>query len=205
MKTKNIPIWLAAVMLVISACTSALPTPLQVASPMPTSTIPPSPTASPTKMTDPKNTPTPTATPAPLAILVTERPVGNAIPLKITNKIGRDYKQEDIPESLFFERVTWVTDIKFNYSGGHVLLSGASDGMRPLYVDDVLRIKVIHLDRTSDSFEHDFSKDSPHPNGAGPYDLTDFFHVGLNMLYVEIYDYGYSAWGTEGLWIVEFR
>jgi len=127
--------------------------------------------------------------------------------LQITGPVGVDYKNLGIPQSLWFERVAWVKDVRIEYGGGKVLLSGSSNGTSPLVVDDVLTIKILHENYTFDVFEYDFSKNSTGvgPQEKGPFDLTAFFRDGVNMLYVTIYDYGYSYWGTPGLWIVEFR
>ena len=205
MKAKYIFILLTVMALTILACAFVIPSSSSVPSSTPTEPLAPTSTASATKTSGPTVTPKPTFTPRPDVVLVIERPPGSAFPVKITDAIWKDFRQENIPEKLFTQRVVWVADIKFNDLGGRVLLSGASDGMKPLVVDDVLRITVIHSDGTTDFFEHNFAWSSTIPQGSGPYDLTDYFRPGLNMLYVEIFDYYYSAWGTDGIWIVEFK
>jgi hypothetical protein len=192
---------LAAVILLVTACGNTVVSSTPEVSPTKTETIAPSPSSTP----QPTYTPSSTPTPAPVVVVVTERPIGRSFPVKITDSIWQDYKTLQIPEKFFFERVTWVADVKVDYGGGRILLSGASDGMKPVVVDDILTIKIIHGDGTTDTFEYDFN--SPTPKKTGPFDLTEFFHDhdGLNMLYITIFDYGYSAWGTDGLWMVEFR
>lgn len=172
-----------------------------------TETSAPTSTAAPSFTPKPTNTPRATSTPKPVAVVVTSRPTGNPNPVQITGPIGQDYKNLGIPQSLWFERVAWVADIRMEYRGGNILLSGSSNGVKPLVVDDVLTLKILHENGRFDTFEYDFSATSTStgPQEAGPFDLTPFFHEGVNMLYVTIYDYGYSYWGTPGLWLVEFR
>ena len=207
MKQIKIQNLISIVALFIAACAPEVSAPATVTViPSATEITTPSVTVAPTSTALPTRTPGPTSTPIPVAVVVTSRPPGNPVPIRITSPIGYDYKFLGIPENLWFRRVAWVADVRVDYGGGIVILSEAASGTAPLVVDDILTIKVLHENSGSDTFQYDFSANSPSgPREAGPFDLTAFFHPGLNMLYVTIYDYGYSYWGTEGLWIVEFR
>ncbi len=100
--------------------------------------------------------------------------------------------------------MAWVADVKVNYQGGPVHLSGQPDGMSPLSVDDALRLTITHPDGSRAVFYYDASASGSLAK-IGPFDLTAYFSPGTNIVYVEIIDLWYSAWGTDGLWLVEFR
>jgi len=205
----KIPFLVLMLVLIATGCANATTPTHPTLALSATTTSTPSPTSTYTPTTVPSFTPTPkpTSTPKPIAIIATSRPTGNPYAVRITGPIGQDYRNLDIPQNLWFQRVTWAADVRVEYKGGTILLSGASSGTKPLVVDDVLTIKILHESGTPDLFTYDFSADpsANGPQGTGPFDLTAFFHIGVNMLYVTIYDTGYSYWGTSGLWIVEFR
>lgn len=191
----------------LAACVPQVSPPATNTVARPTNTAIPTSTVGATAVPLPTNRPRPTFTPRPKAPIITSRPSGSPVSIRITDQIGVDYKSLSLPQNLWFERIAWVKDVKVVYSGGTILLSGTPNGMASLVVDDVLTIKVIHESGRFDTFEYDFSKNSSinGPQEAGPFDLTEFFQIGVNMLYVTIYDYGYSYWGTSGLWLVEFK
>jgi hypothetical protein len=96
--------------------------------------------------------------------------------------------------------------MQFLYRGGTVLLSGIEDGMMPIFVDDALRLTIIRPDGTVRDFYYDFSWDCQyHLVYVGPIDLTDYLLPGNNVIHAEILDQCISAWGTKGLWLVEFK
>ena len=203
MKRNTLIVFLGAVTLIGLACVATLPRTAPIAILQPTRTATSSPTATPTP--GPTNTPLPTSTRTPAARLFTGTPQGKSHPVQIIGSVSGDFKSFGVAQGFFTPRIVWVKDVRFDYSGGTVLLSGSASGTKPLTVDDVLIIQVVHLGQKADTLTIDFSKDASSPRLEGPFDVTDFFRAGPNMLYIQIYDYGYSGWGTSGVWLVEYK
>jgi hypothetical protein len=205
MKKTALLMTITAAILVSLACIVPIPAMTTQASPTTTASPQPSPTATRVIVPTVTSIPLPTFTPAPVARKVTTQPAGNPHPLRITDSIHGDFKDLGLPATMFLERIVWVKDLKFDYQGGTVLLSGDSTGLKPLMVDDMLTLQIVHTNGNRDTFIYDFGKNGNSLEIAGPFDITEFCRPGLNLIYIQIFDYGYSGWGTDGLWIVEYK
>lgn len=176
----------------------------------PVPTIPPviPPTATTTPLA-PGTTPLPLPTQAPMAALtptrgprtVKETPAGEPFAIQLAGNIGGD-----VPGSEWRRRIVWETDIEFVYDGGPVYLTGSPDGLAPFEVDDAIRLTIARPDGSVETFHYDNSSNCTRSlRAVGPFELTDYFALGGNMVHVEIIDMCATGWGTDGLWLVEFR
>jgi len=86
--------------------------------------------------------------------------------------------------NLFFRATFWVY-----YDGVHpVVLSSAADGSGSSYVDDVLELYILHPDKTTAYFSHNYS-DGCMKSELAPKDISSYLHVGLNRITAELKDF----------------
>ena len=167
----------------------------------PTPSLTPTITATPTVTATATITPSPTPTATPTPFVVWGRPPGSSRPTRIIYALGGE-----LPGDQWFRRTAWAGDLEFFHQGGRVLLAGSEDGNATIFVDDAVRLTIVRPDGSTRIFQYDASLDCQyHLRKVGPFDLTEYFLPGSNVVQTEILDQCYSAWGTKGLWLVEFQ
>jgi hypothetical protein len=188
--------------LLLSACASSQPpqaTPTLTLTP--TRTVRPSLTPTLTRTPTPSMTPSPTETVTPTPWMIQTRPAGYSYPTRIIYPLWGE-----IPGDIWLRRTAWVRDMTFTYHSGQVLLSGGEDGMKQIFMDDALRLFIVRPDGSQSEFYLDPSIDCQyHRHLVGPYDLTEYFQPGVNLVHAELIDMCPKGWGIDGLYLVEFR
>ncbi len=133
--------------------------------------------------------------------VVSTMPAGTPLATNLLAAVAGNQSEEE-----WTRRTAWTAEASFVYQGGPMLLSGAANGTLPLTVDDAFRLTIRRPDNSTETFYYDFSAECTQPLAeVGPFDLGGYFLPGLNRVQVEVIDMCASAWGTPGLWLVEFR
>jgi len=103
-----------------------------------------------------------------------------------------------VPGGVFFEKT-----ITIDFSGGELLLSGDQDGSLPLFVDDILRLGVVHEDGSTATFSHDFSHDCQGSiSREGPFDIHSYLEPGSNKVRVELADKCGVGASSSDIWLI---
>ncbi|MBN1303970.1 MAG: hypothetical protein JXA13_06005 [Anaerolineales bacterium] len=188
-------------LLSLSAC-SGWRTPLPTAAVTASPALTPSAAPTVTQTLTPTITPTATLTATPTPIVVRTPPAGLFFyPTRLIYPVWGEIEREQ-----WLRRTVWTKDLAFSYNGGQVLLAGAENGINQIFIDDALRISIVHPDASQGEFYFDVTWDCQyHRYPAGPFDLTSYFKPGKNLVHVELIDMCPSGWGTDGIYLVEFR
>jgi hypothetical protein len=145
--------------------------------------------------------PPPAPTPTLGIRVVSTMPAGTPFATELVGAV-----EGHVPLNDWTRRTAWAGEASFTYTSGPVLLSGSAHEVLPLTADDAFRLTIRRPDDSTEIFYYDLSADCTRPlSDVGPFDLTGYFLPGLNTVHVEVIDMCESAWGTPGLWLVEFR
>ncbi len=91
------------------------------------------------------------------------------------------------------------------YDSGAVVLAGSKDGSAGTLVDDVLIVKVVHADKTTSTFKHDYSNGCGGPSSLPPTDLSSKFKPGANKVTATLKDACGGAVSSGALWLRGLR
>lgn len=111
----------------------------------------------------------------------------------------------ELPESQWFSRVTFKSEIEYTYQGGIVILSGSPDKLATFVVDDAIQMVIRHLDGTFVVLDYDDSANcTKQLSDIGPFRISDYLQPGLNIIEVKVIDMCGPAWSIPYLWLLEF-
>src|SRR6266508_2192411 len=133
-----------------------------------------------------------------LSVLPDTGPVAKAAPRSQVLLVPAIDEGPVVPGGVFFEKT-----ITIDFSGGELLLSGDQDGSLPLFVDDILRLGVVHEDGSTATFSHDFSHDCQGSiSREGPFDIHSYLEPGSNKVRVELADKCGVGASSSDIWLI---
>jgi RHS repeat-associated protein len=103
-----------------------------------------------------------------------------------------------VPGGVFFEKTVTIRP-----AGGELLLSGDQGGTQPIFVDDILRLSIVHEDGSTATFSHDFShRCQGFIAREGPFDIQSHLEPGSNDVRVELADQCGVGASNSDIWLV---
>src|SRR6266508_5632920 len=133
-----------------------------------------------------------------LSVLPDTGPVAKAAPRSQVLLVPAIDEGPVVPGGVFFEKT-----ITIDFSGGELLLSGDQDGSLPLFLDDILRLGVVHEDGSTATFSHDFSHDCQGSiSREGPFDIHSYLEPGSNKVRVELADKCGVGASSSDIWLI---
>ena len=88
-----------------------------------------------------------------------------------------------------------------DYEGGPVILSGSEDGTGRFVVDDVVKVRVVHPDKTVATYYHDFSHGCTAGSDTGPKNIASKFAIGRNDVTLVLKDKCGSVESASPIWL----
>lgn len=95
-----------------------------------------------------------------------------------------------------------ISNIKFDYNGGTVKLSSASNGTGNIYTDDKVDIEVTHPDSTKSTFSQDYGSTGTIVQ-TSPQTVTNLFKTGINTVKITQTNLRTPQCGASAYWLVE--
>ena len=105
------------------------------------------------------------------------------------------------PAASIGEKFFTATLSSVNYSGGEVLLSGSADGRSNTLVDDILTLKVVHADASTQTYTHDYSSGCGALTPLQPTDVSSYFKPGVNKVTLTLKDGCGGGVSSSAIWV----